>query len=68
MTTMTAEKELLCSMLDSMCPNDVEKVLDYAAYLRYIEEREDAEDAAYIEAHRDDPTVPLEEALRELGL
>ncbi len=34
----------------------------------FLEDREDAEDAAYIAAHKDEPSIPLEEALKELGL
>ncbi len=55
-------------MIDLMNPEDVLKMLDYAAYLRYLEDREDAEDVAYIAMHRSDPLVPLEDALKELGL
>jgi hypothetical protein len=30
-----------------------------------MEELEDEEDIAYIEAHKDDPTVPLSEVIRD---
>ena len=62
------EKRQLRRMIDLMNPDNVLKMLDYAAYLRYIEEREDDEDAAYIAAHKNDPLIPLEDALKELGL
>ncbi|MDD3513638.1 MAG: hypothetical protein PHV21_06515, partial [Synergistaceae bacterium] len=38
------EKQQLRRMIDRMEPEDVLRMLDYAAYLRYLEEREDAED------------------------
>ena len=62
------EKEELRTIVDSMSPDDIRKLLDYAAFLRFLEDREDAEDAAYIAAHKDEPSIPLEEALKELGL
>jgi len=63
-----AERQALRRIIDHMSADDVLKMLDYAAYLRYLEEREDEEDAAYITAHKDDPVIPLEDALKELGL
>lgn len=62
------ERQALRQIIDLMSADDVLKMLDYAAYLRYLEEREDEEDAAYITAHKDDPVIPLEDALKELGL
>ena len=59
------EKQQLHQMIDRMEPEDVLRMLDYAAYLRYLEEREDAEDIAYVEAHKDEPFVPLSEALKD---
>ena len=63
-----AERQALRRIIDHMSADDVLKMLDYAAYLRYLEEREDEEDAAYIAGHKDDPVIPLEDALKELGL
>lgn len=63
-----AERQALRRIIDHMSADDVLKMLDYAAYLRYLEEREDEEDATYITAHKDDPVIPLEDALKELGL
>lgn len=59
------EKQQLRRMIDRMEPEDVLRMLDYAAYLRYLEEREDAEDIAYVAEHRDEPTVPLSDVLKD---
>ena len=40
-------------------------MLDYAAYLRYLEEQEDAEDVAYVSEHRDEPAVPFSEVVKD---
>ena len=57
--TVGVEKQRLRRMIDLMGPEDVLRMLDYASYLRYLEEREDAEDVACVAEHRDEPTVPL---------
>ncbi|MGI6783769.1 MAG: hypothetical protein ACOX5A_06020 [Aminivibrio sp.] len=59
------EKQKLYQMIDHMGPEDVLRMLDYAAFLRYLEEKEDAEDIAYAREHRDEPTVPFSEVLRD---
>ena len=58
------EKQKLRRMIDLMGPEDVLRMLDYAAYLRYLEEREDTEDVAYVAGHRDEPAVPLSEVVK----
>ena len=68
MPATNTEQKTFLELMNSLEEDDVEKVISYAAYLRHLEEREEEEDIAYIEAHRGDPSVPLEDALRELGL
>lgn len=46
----------------------MDRVSHYAAFLQYLEAQEDEEDIVWIEAHKDDPTVPLADALKALGL
>ena len=59
------EKQRLRRMIDLMGPEDVLRMLDYAAYLRYLEEQEDAEDVAYVSEHRDEPAVPFSEVVKD---
>ncbi len=62
---LSEEKQKLHRMIDCMGSEDVLRMLDYAAFLRYLEEKEDAEDIAYAREHRDEPTVPLNVALKD---
>lgn len=55
---MTTETIRLLYRRISVLPNQsMKKLYDYVEEL--IEEEEDAEDIAYIEAHKDDPIVPF---------
>ena len=47
---------------------DVEKVYDFATFLRYISKREDEEDARAIFERADEPEVPFDTVKEELGL
>jgi hypothetical protein len=61
--TMSAEERDLHQAVDTLSEDARVKLAHYVAFLRYedwIEEREEAEDIAYIEAHRDDPVVPFD--------
>ena len=65
MTTQTAEittTETLQATLRNIAAlsgESIKKLADYVEEL--IEEQEEAEDIAYIEARRDEPTIPFEE-------
>ena len=67
-TVRLDEKKDLYRMIRGLSDDSFEKAVSYVEYLRYIEEQEDKEDIAYIEAHKDEPAVLLEEALEEIGL
>ena len=69
MTRAIAEKRKnLYRQLRALHEDDLDRVSHYAAFLQYLEAQEDAEDVAWIEAHQDEPTVSLDQALQELGL
>jgi hypothetical protein len=76
MTTATVERESLTAIereslteiIRNLPDSAIEKLVSYTAFLRYeerMEELEDEEDIAYIEAHKDEPTVPLSEVIRD---
>jgi hypothetical protein len=61
--TVTAEQQELHEIIDTLSGDALSKLASYAAFLKHedwIEEQEDAEDIAYIEAHKDDPVVPFD--------
>ena len=58
----------LYRLISGLSAETAEQALDYVEYLAAREAREDADDIAYIEAHRDEESIPLEEALKEIGL
>ncbi len=66
--TVVAKRKSLYRQLQSLHEEDLDRVSHYAAFLQYLEAQEDEEDIAWIEAHKDDPTVPFEDALKILGL
>jgi hypothetical protein len=57
------ERESLTEIIRNLPDSAIEKLVSYAAFLRYeerMEELEDEEDIAYIEAHKDEgPNIPL---------
>jgi hypothetical protein len=63
MTTQAMERQDIYQKIDTLSETAREKLAHYVEFLRYedwIEEQEDAEDIAYIKAHKDDgPNVPL---------
>jgi hypothetical protein len=61
---LSEEKQKLHRMIDCMGPEDVLRMLDYAAFLRYLEEKEDAEDIVYAREHRGEPSAPLNVILK----
>ena len=65
---VAAKRKSLYRQLKNLTEEDLDRVSHYAAFLQYLEDLEDEEDIVWIEAHKDDPTVPLEDALKALGL
>ncbi|MDR1048981.1 MAG: hypothetical protein LBL51_04420 [Synergistaceae bacterium] len=68
MTTATAERQDIYRAIEQLSDATLEQVAGYINFLRYeerMEELEDEEDIAYIEAHKDEPTVPLSEVIRD---
>ena len=69
MTTQTAElttTETLQTTLRNIAAlsgESIKKLADYVEEL--IEEQEEAEDIAYIEAHKDEPTFPLSDIIKD---
>ena len=61
---LSEEKQRLYRMIDCMGPGDVLRMLDYAAFLQFLEKKEDAEGIAYAREHRNEPTVPLNVVLK----
>ena len=62
------QRKKLYRLVSGLPVEDIEKVASYAAFLRYIQDREDAEDLRIIEARADESTVPWEAVKRELSL
>ena len=65
---VAAKRKSLYRQLQNLTEEDLDRVSHYAAFLQYLEAQEDEEDIVWIEAHKDDPTVPLADALKALGL
>jgi hypothetical protein len=69
MTTQTAEMTTAATIqgllrnISALPADGIRKLSEYAEEL--IEELEDEEDIAYIEAHKDEPTIPLSEVIKE---
>jgi hypothetical protein len=73
MTTATVERQAehqdIYQAIDRLSETALEKLYSYLAFLRYedrMEELEEQEDIAYIEAHKDEgPNIPFEEIVKE---
>jgi len=66
MPTQTAERQELCEVINTLSDVAIGKLANYIDFLRYedrMEELEDAEDIAYIEACKDEPTISFEDVL-----
>ena len=62
-TTGTIERQELHKVINTLSDAAIGKLSNYIDFLRYeerMEELEDAEDIAYIEAHKDDPIVSFD--------
>lgn len=66
--TRTLEREKAANIFLSLDEENFDRAASYIAYLAEMERLEDEEDIAYIEAHKDEPSVPLSDVLKELGL
>lgn len=66
--TQTVEREKTVGAILGMDDETFSKAESYIEFLLEQERREDEDDAAYAEAHKNEPTVPIRQALRELGL
>ncbi len=66
--TRTMEREKAANIFLSLDEENFDRAASYIAYLAEMERLEDEEDIAYIEAHKDEPSVPLSDVLKELGL
>jgi uncharacterized protein (DUF924 family) len=67
-TTATAERQDVHQAIDALTDSALEKLAHYIDFLRYeehMEELEDEEDIAYIKAHKDEPTVPFSEVIKD---
>jgi hypothetical protein len=66
-TAPSTERQEIHQRIDTLSDSAFERLAHYIEFLRYedrIEELEDAEDIAYIEAHKDEgPNVPLSEVV-----
>jgi len=69
MTTQTAEMtntttiQSLMRGIAALSDESIKKLADYIDDL--IDEQTEADDIAYIEAHKDDPTFPLSEIIKD---
>ena len=67
-TTQITERKNLYRMIRTLSDEDIEKVVSYTAYLRYVEGQEDAEDIAAWETRKDEPVFSLSEVKESLGI
>jgi hypothetical protein len=61
--TVTTRKQEVIQIIDTLSDDAIGKLASYAAFLRHetwLDEQEETEDIAYIEAHKDDPAVPFD--------
>ena len=64
--TETATEELFQNVLRGMSALSVHSIKKLGDYIEeLIEEEEEAADIAYIEAHRNEPSVPLSEIIKD---
>ncbi|MDR1377456.1 MAG: hypothetical protein LBJ36_00170 [Synergistaceae bacterium] len=64
----TSERQNLHQAIENLSASALERLMHYIEFLRYedrMEELEDEEDLAYIEAHKDEPTGPLSEVIKD---
>jgi hypothetical protein len=64
--TVTAMQRELNALIGILSEDDAEKVLSYAAFLKYLQTLEDEEDSAAYFERRDEPSFSLEEVKQAL--
>ncbi len=62
---MSATTDIM-EMIASLNEADVEKIYDFAAFLKYLEQNEDEEDAKAALSCADEPVYPLDDVILEL--
>ncbi|MDR0881581.1 MAG: hypothetical protein LBP55_03445 [Candidatus Adiutrix sp.] len=60
--------EMLYQLISELSAEATEQAIDYVEYLAAREAKENIDDMAYIEAVKDEESIPLEDALQGLGL
>jgi hypothetical protein len=65
---MAMAHETLNQFITGLSEDVAFQVIDFAEYLAAKEAQEDADDIAYIEAHKNEESIALEDALKELGV
>lgn len=65
---MTQTRRTAVRMLEELSEDSLSSAMDYIAFLRSIEEREDKEDIVCYLERRVEPTIPLAEVRKKLGL
>ncbi|GHV34522.1 hypothetical protein FACS1894187_05260 [Synergistales bacterium] len=66
--TQTAEREELYEMITSLPDADTDKVFAYVAFLKHLQEQEDAEDRQIVLERQDESVVSFDDVKKELGL
>lgn len=68
MNTQTIERKEIHDLIDKLPDSAIERLIHYAAFLRYEEEMEaleEAEDVDYIKAHLNEPSVPYSDIIKD---
>jgi hypothetical protein len=64
--TVTTERQDIHQIIDTLSDDAREKLAHYVSFLRYedwLDEQEEAEDIAAIEARKDEPNIPFSEVI-----
>ncbi|MDR1916656.1 MAG: hypothetical protein LBQ58_08795 [Synergistaceae bacterium] len=59
--TVSTERQEIIQIIDTLSDDAIDKLASYAAFLRHeawLDEQEEAEDIADIEARKNEPTIP----------
>ena len=68
MSLLEMERQDIHKAIDTLSEESILRLSHYIEFLRYeeaIEALEEAEDIAYIDAHKDEPTVPFSEVVKD---
>ena len=66
--SLTQTQRTAVKMLEELSEDSLASAVDYIAFLRLIEEREDEEDIACYLERREETTISLAEVRKKLGL